>query len=132
MFAFWAAVTGSTLPPSRGRSGEFVTVIPSHGDPHLRVQRIDEGPGGSHLDLHVDDVGARPAREAHAEPGLEDGQGVGDVLFMALAVLGHEGASTDQLRHGQFDVEIGLDPTLRAGPLDQLHHAMRRGPMTDS
>jgi Glyoxalase-like domain len=52
--AFWREVTGSELSPYRGEAGEFATLLPSDGDAYLRVQRISEGIGGCHLDLHVD------------------------------------------------------------------------------
>ncbi|WP_412475469.1 VOC family protein [Gordonia sp. LUNF6] len=52
---FWRAISGSTVSPPRGEFKEFATLEPFHGDPYLRVQRVDGGPGGMHLDLHVDD-----------------------------------------------------------------------------
>jgi hypothetical protein len=52
--AFWGQVTGYGLSPSRGADGEFATLLPSSGDAYLRVQRVRSGPGGCHLDLHVD------------------------------------------------------------------------------
>lgn len=59
---FWLASTGSTSSPVRGEHGEFLTSIPPDGDAHLRLQRVHDGPGGSHLDLHVDDVRAATDR----------------------------------------------------------------------
>lgn len=54
---FWAAVTGYSLSRRRGRAHEFATLVPSKGDPHLKVQRVRQSsPGGLHLDLHTDDV----------------------------------------------------------------------------
>ena len=55
---FWTAVTGSTLSAARGEHGEFATLIPADGDAYLRMQRVAAGPGGSHLDLHTDDIAA--------------------------------------------------------------------------
>lgn len=52
--AFWREITGSALSPFRGEAGEFATLLPPDGDPYLRVQRIADGSGGAHLDLHVD------------------------------------------------------------------------------
>jgi hypothetical protein len=52
--AFWREVTGSDLSPSRGETGEFATLLPPDGDAYLRVQRIADGSGGCHLDLHAD------------------------------------------------------------------------------
>lgn len=55
--AFWEAVTGYSLSGRRGRDDEFATLVPSEGDPHLKVQRVRQSsPGGLHLDLHTDDV----------------------------------------------------------------------------
>lgn len=53
---FWSSVTGSLLSPARGSHEEFATLLPPTGDPYLRVQRTDDGSGGVHLDLHVDDL----------------------------------------------------------------------------
>ncbi|MCH5642873.1 VOC family protein [Gordonia sp. ABSL49_1] len=52
---FWRAIAGSTVSPPRGEHREFASLEPFFGDPHLRVQRIDDGPGGVHLDIHTDD-----------------------------------------------------------------------------
>ncbi|MGC4933117.1 VOC family protein [Gordonia sp. DT30] len=52
---YWRAITGSTVSPPRGPHREFATLEPFTGDSHLRVQRIEEGPGGVHLDIHLDD-----------------------------------------------------------------------------
>jgi hypothetical protein len=75
--AFWLKATDSTLSPRRGPGREFATLVPGSGDPFLRVQRIGDGKGGNHLDLHVEDVQAETERAqvlgamvAHTEPGL--------------------------------------------------------------
>jgi hypothetical protein len=52
--AFWREATGYGLSAPRGESGEFATLVPPDGDAYLRVQRVLDGPGGCHLDLHVD------------------------------------------------------------------------------
>lgn len=52
---YWRAITGSTVSPPRGEHREFATLEPFNGDAHLRVQRVRSGPGGVHLDVHVDD-----------------------------------------------------------------------------
>lgn len=54
--AFWSVATGSSLSPARGDRSQYATLIPGDGDPYLRVQRVDAGPGGSHLDIHVGDI----------------------------------------------------------------------------
>ncbi len=53
---FWQSVTGSTMSESRGSSAEFATLLPKTGDPYLRLQRIEHGSGGVHLDLHAENV----------------------------------------------------------------------------
>jgi Glyoxalase-like domain len=52
--AFWREVTGSGLSAPRGGQGQFATLLPPSGDAYLRVQRVLDGDGGCHLDLHVD------------------------------------------------------------------------------
>lgn len=55
---FWRAIAGSTVSPPRGAHREFASLEPFNGDPHLAVQRVDDGSGGVHLDVHVPDVPA--------------------------------------------------------------------------
>ncbi|MEP9393907.1 VOC family protein [Gordonia sp. VNK1] len=55
---FWRAIAGSTVSPPRGEHREFATLQPFNGDAHLRVQRIESGVGGVHVDIHTDDVRA--------------------------------------------------------------------------
>ncbi|GAA2060853.1 hypothetical protein GCM10009722_21220 [Williamsia deligens] len=61
---FWRAIAGSTVSPPRGDRRQFASLEPFTGDPHLRVQRVETGVGGVHLDLHVDDVEAGAAAAA--------------------------------------------------------------------
>jgi hypothetical protein len=51
--AFWRQVTGYELSEPRGERAEFATLSPPTGDAFLRVQRVDDGPSGVHLDLHA-------------------------------------------------------------------------------
>jgi len=51
---FWRQVTGYRLSAARGSAGEFATLLPPSGDAYLRVQRLADGAGGCHLDLHID------------------------------------------------------------------------------
>jgi hypothetical protein len=61
--SFWSQVTGYRLSPRRGVRGEFASLLPADGDPHLKVQTVGEAsPGGLHVDLHTDDVRALGAR----------------------------------------------------------------------
>lgn len=60
--SFWAGVTGSSLSRSRGATGEFATFEPPDGDAYLRLQRVDSGPAGLHLDLHAPDYDFQPTR----------------------------------------------------------------------
>lgn len=52
--AFWRQATGYGLSAARGEDGAFATLLPPAGDAYLRVQRVGDGVGGCHLDLHVD------------------------------------------------------------------------------
>jgi hypothetical protein len=55
--AFWTAVTDTRLSAFRGEQGEFVTLLPGGGaDACVKVQGVDSGAGGAHLDFAVDDV----------------------------------------------------------------------------
>ncbi len=62
-WAYWAEVTRSTVSPVRGEHGQFATLVPAAGDAWLKVQSVDAGPGGVHLDIDTDD---RAAFVAHA------------------------------------------------------------------
>ena len=55
-WGFWSQVTGWRRSPTRGEREEFATLLPPLGDPWLKVQAVEKGPGGIHLDLDVDDV----------------------------------------------------------------------------
>lgn len=63
--AFWRAVTGYDVSPSRGERDEFATLLPPSGDAFLRVQRVQDGPSHVHLDIH--EPGAR--FEPRTSPG---------------------------------------------------------------
>jgi hypothetical protein len=95
--AFWRAVTGSGLSEARGESGEFATLLPRDGDPYLKVQRLQDGPGGIHLDLHTDDV-PRFVDQA-AALGAHERQS-GDYVVMTspggftFCVVGHPAGAT--------------------------------------
>jgi hypothetical protein len=81
--AFWSAATGYGASPPRGAEGEFLTLLPPHGDPFLRVQRTGAAgapPAGPsvHLDLHVtsaDDAAHRAAGLGAAVVARPDGPG---------------------------------------------------------
>lgn len=90
--AFWRAVTGYGLSAARGADGQFATLMPPSGDAYLRVQRIADGAGGCHLDLHVDtdaeSLGAAADRAAaagalirHREDGLVVAESPGGFPF---------------------------------------------------
>lgn len=50
---FWRSVTGTTLSAWRGEHQQFATLLPAHGAPWVKVQRVG-GSGGVHVDLDVD------------------------------------------------------------------------------
>lgn len=51
--SFWQAVTGYGLSAYRGDREEFATLVPPRGDAYLRVQQLESGRPGVHLDLHA-------------------------------------------------------------------------------
>jgi hypothetical protein len=67
---FWLQVTGSELSARRGPTGQFATLVPTDGDAYLRVQRIDDGAPGCHLDLHLDQAEQSLPDAATAAVGL--------------------------------------------------------------
>lgn len=77
---FWCAVTGSSLSQTRGEHDEFSTLLPPDGDAYLRAQRIEQGPGGSHLDIHVDDLAGFARRAISA--GAQEQHGYNDVVVL--------------------------------------------------
>lgn len=52
---FWQAVTGYSLSAYRGGREEFATLLPPSGDAYLRVQQVETGSAGVHLDVHTPD-----------------------------------------------------------------------------
>ena len=61
-WGYWAEVTGSTLSPVRGEHGQFATLTPARGDAWLKVQAVNQGPGGVHTDTDTDDRAGLVAR----------------------------------------------------------------------
>ncbi|CAM5323443.1 hypothetical protein SALBM311S_08486 [Streptomyces alboniger] len=53
---FWTAATGTRLSAPRGERQEFVTLLADGSDACVKVQGVQDGEGGAHLDLAVDDV----------------------------------------------------------------------------
>jgi hypothetical protein len=63
----------------RGDHREFATLVPPEGDDFLRVQRVQDGPGGLHLDLHVADP--RASADAAKDLGASEVADLGHVLM---------------------------------------------------
>ncbi|MFD7433456.1 VOC family protein [Streptomyces sp. NPDC059861] len=106
---FWTAVTDTRLS---ARRGEFVTLLPAEGtDPCVKVQGVDEGPGGAHLDFAVDDVEEFTASAVRA--GAE-------------VAAGHEGWAVLRSPAGQlfcavpWHGESVRPPVVRGSRLDQV------------
>ncbi|UXX95362.1 VOC family protein [Streptomyces sp. AD2-2] len=55
---FWTAATDTELSELRGDKGEFGTLLSSGADACVKVQGVEDGPGGAHLDFSVEDVPA--------------------------------------------------------------------------
>jgi hypothetical protein len=126
--AFWRSVTGTGLSASRGPTGQFATLLPPDGDAYLRVQRVDDGPGGVHLDLHLDSDDGEPEQAAagavalgavlrFTEPGLAVLESPGGFGFCLVrrqgerAVpppLAHQGAGTSRADQLCLDVPAGV------------------------
>ena len=94
---FWQRATGTSMSPMRGERDEFSTFLPVGADACLRLQRLDGGPPGSHLDLHVDDVEAAAgavmalgATEVSVRVGLAVVRSPGGLPFCVVA---HHGES---------------------------------------
>ncbi|MDR7276642.1 VOC family protein [Catenuloplanes atrovinosus] len=62
--AFWESVTGAFAVPQR--SPRFVGLRPVAGDVSVMVQGVQDGPGGVHLDLAVENVPAFAALAVRA------------------------------------------------------------------
>lgn len=62
---FWERVIGAIRSAYRGDRDQFTTLLPADGDAHVQLQRVDEGHGGTHLDLHTDDVAALVDQAVH-------------------------------------------------------------------
>jgi len=95
--AFWCRVTGYHLSAPRGEHGEFASLLPPDGDPHLKVQTVAESPpGGLHVDLHTDDVPALAARAralGSSTSSLDAGYVVcGSPGGMTFCVVDHPGS----------------------------------------
>jgi len=76
---FWSNVTGYRLSEPRGEHREFATLLPPDGDAFLKVQRVQDGPGGVHLDLHVSDP--RAAADAAKRLGATEFTDLGYVVM---------------------------------------------------
>jgi Glyoxalase-like domain len=59
--AFWQAATGQSLTRFDGHPEYHGGALPG-GDTWLLVQRLGDGPGRVHLDIHTDDLAAEVAR----------------------------------------------------------------------
>ena len=95
--SFWSRVTGYEVSTRRGGRDEFASLLPSDGDPHLKLQTVvQSSPGGLHVDLHTDDVQAlaHRAEELGASASyLDEGYVVcGSPGGMTFCVVPHPGS----------------------------------------
>jgi len=72
---FWSTITGTTPSPRRGEHAEFLTLLPdpaAGATAAIKMQAVG-GPGGTHLDLDVDDIptAVRRAVDLGAAPVAE-------------------------------------------------------------
>ncbi|MFE6621812.1 VOC family protein [Streptomyces sp. NPDC057740] len=110
--AFWTAVTDTQLSEFRGERDEFVTLLPGGGaDACVKVQGVDSGAGGAHLDFAVDDV------PEFVESALRRGAGI---------AVEHEGWAVLRSPAGQlfcavpWHGESVRPPVVRGSRLDQV------------
>ncbi len=110
---FWATASDSTLSPWRGAHHEFATLQPTDGDAHLRLQRIDAGDNGVHLDLHVNDVAAATdeaiacgAARVSNPSGVATMQSPGGMTF---CIVTHRGEDTLSVGRRIDDAEFVVD-----------------------
>jgi hypothetical protein len=94
-WAFWSTVTGWPLSPRRGEHDQFATLVPPRGDSWLKVQAVDDGPGGIHVDLDTEDVGGLAVRAERL--GAARAHEVGD----SVVVLRSPGGFTFCVRRWQ-------------------------------
>jgi hypothetical protein len=80
--AFWTAVTGTSLSARRGPDGAFATLLPPAGhDACVKIQGVEEGPGGAHLDLAAEDV--RELAQRATDLGARVIRDEGDLVVLA-------------------------------------------------
>ena len=93
---FWMDATGSKLSETRGALDQFATLVPPGGDAYLRVQRVGDG-GGTHLDVHVDDVDVLVERAAKAGALVERSGADPPLVFspggLPCCIVQHRGES---------------------------------------
>ena len=77
---FWSAVTGCEASVSRGEHGQFVTLLPRHGHPSMKLQAVDEPSPRLHLDLDTTDRTVAIAESRRF--GARDAWMYGDVAVM--------------------------------------------------
>lgn len=77
---FWRRVTDTTMSPTRGVHDEFATFVPPDGDAHLKIQRVADGPGGTHLDVHTDR--SRRLADRAIDLGATELDAFGDVVVL--------------------------------------------------
>jgi Glyoxalase-like domain len=101
---FWAALTGSTLSHRRGDRAEFATLLPTEGDPFLKVQEVVQSvPGAMHLDLYTEDVAglATRAEELGATASYSERGFVvcGSPGALTFCVVGHHSTARPPAQH---------------------------------
>lgn len=89
---FWCGATGYDLSTPSGEQGEYASLDPRVGDPHLWVQRLGSGRPRVHLDLHVGSP--REAADRAASLGAREVAEAGIVVMaspggLPFCLVGH-------------------------------------------
>ena len=109
---FWLQATGTCPSGRSGDRDQFMTLLPSDGDPYLRAQVTDSGTCGVHVGLHVRDVVAASGWARSLDAQITSNYG-------ALAILESPGGLPFCLvAHG------GANRRPQPSPWSEGHHSL--------
>lgn len=109
---FWRAASASQFGDIHPDHDEFVHLVPSTGDMHLELQRIDDGPAGVHIDLLVEDIGTEADRAvalgAHVltQPGHAVLESPGGMRFCIVPYSGESARAAPVARPAPHAIDL--------------------------